>query len=74
MFVAVVTHSPQATLVRQVLEESLKDCDTNEIAIRGSDNSWKKVHGVTGEGKKYSGLFPKCVCMQRECVSEFSCA
>lgn len=48
--VAVVTYSPQVSLVREVLEESLKDCNTNAICIRGSDGKWEPFRGVTCEG------------------------
>lgn len=51
LHVAVVTHSPQADLVREVLELSLPDCDTRMIEIRGADGKWKEVRGVTKEGR-----------------------
>lgn len=48
--VAVVTHSPQIPLIREVLEQALPDCDTSRIHYRGTDGKWKEVKGVTKEG------------------------
>lgn len=50
LHVAVVTHSPQVPLIREVLEQALPDCDTSRIHYRGKDGKWKEVKGVTKEG------------------------
>lgn len=50
LHVAVVTHSPQIPLIREVLEQALPDCDTSRIHYRGKDGKWKEVKGVTKEG------------------------
>ncbi|XP_032241894.1 uncharacterized protein LOC5516214 isoform X2 [Nematostella vectensis] len=52
LFVAVVTQSPQVSLVREVLEKALPDCDTTKIEIRGNDGSWKEFKAVPKEGKQ----------------------
>ncbi|KAM7436603.1 hypothetical protein ABFA07_013620 [Porites harrisoni] len=52
LHVAVVTQSPQVSLVREVLEKALPDCDTSVIHIRGSDGKWKELKGVSKEGKQ----------------------
>lgn len=57
LHVAVVTQSPQVSLVQEVLEQTLPDCDTGRIVIRGADGTWKMLKGVSKEGKYYS-LFP----------------
>lgn len=51
LHVAVVTQSPQVSLVREVLEQALPDCNTSGIHIRGTDGKWKEVKGVTKEGR-----------------------
>ena len=51
LHVAVVTQSPQVSLVREVLEQALPDCDTSLIHIRGSDGKWKELKGVSKEGE-----------------------
>lgn len=51
LHIAVVTQSPQVSLVREVLEEALPESNTSRIHIRGTDGSWKEVKGVTKEGK-----------------------
>ena len=51
LHVAVVTQSPQVSLVREVLEKALPDCDTSVIHIRGSDGKWKELKGVSKEGE-----------------------
>lgn len=50
LHVAVVTQSPQISLIREVLEQALPECDTSRIHYRGSDGKWKEVKGVTKEG------------------------
>lgn len=50
LHVAVVTHSPQIPLIREVLEQALPDCDTSRIHYRGTDGKWKEVKGITKEG------------------------
>ena len=50
LHVAVVTHSPQIPLIREVLEQALPDCDTSRIHYRGTDGKWKEVKGVPKEG------------------------
>lgn len=50
LHVAVVTHSSQIPLIREVLEQALPDCDTSRIHYRGKDGNWKEVKGVTKEG------------------------
>lgn len=52
LHVAVVTHSPQIPLIREVLEQALPDCDTSRIHYRGTDGKWKEVKGITKEGKQ----------------------
>jgi len=52
LHIAVVTQSPQVSLVREVLEEALPESNTSRIHIRGTDGSWKEVKGVTKEGKQ----------------------
>lgn len=52
LHVAVVTYSPQTTLIREVLEQALPDCDTSRIHYRGTDGNWKGVKGVPKEGKQ----------------------
>ena len=53
IYVAVVTQSPQVSLVREVIEQALPDCNTSRIHIRGTDGKWKEVKGVTKEGKVF---------------------
>lgn len=53
LHVAVVTHSPQIPLIREVLEQALPDCDTSRIHYRGKDGKWKEVKGVTKEGTAF---------------------
>ena len=50
LHVAVVTQSPQVSLIQEVLEQALPDCDTGRIVIRGADGSWKMLKGVSKEG------------------------
>lgn len=50
LHVAVVTHSSQIPLIREVLEQALPDCDTSRIHYRGKGGEWKEVKGVTKEG------------------------
>ncbi|XP_068694748.1 uncharacterized protein [Montipora foliosa] len=52
LHVAVVTQSPQVSLVREVLEETFPESDTGRIHIRGTDGTWREVKGVTREGKQ----------------------
>lgn len=51
LHVAVVTQSPQVSLIQEVLEQTLPDCDTGRIVIRGADGSWKMLKGVSKEGR-----------------------
>lgn len=51
LHVAVVTQSPQVSLVREVLEEILPQSNTGRIHIRGNDGTWRAVKGVSKEGK-----------------------
>lgn len=52
LHVAVVTQSPQVSLVREVLEETLPQSNTGRIHIRGNDGTWRAVKGVSKEGKQ----------------------
>ena len=51
LYVAVVTQSPQVSLVREVLQEALPESNTGRIHIRGVDGTWKEVKGVIKDGK-----------------------
>ena len=51
LHIAVVTQSPQVSLVREVLGEALPESNTDRVHIRGTDGKWKEVKGVTREGK-----------------------
>ena len=51
LHIAVVTQSPQVSLVREVLGETLPESNTDRVHIRGTDGKWKEVKGVTREGK-----------------------
>ncbi|KXJ18869.1 uncharacterized protein LOC110231704 [Exaiptasia diaphana] len=52
LHVAIVTQSPQVSLVQEVMEQTLPDCDTGRIVIRGADGTWKMLKGVSKEGKQ----------------------
>ena len=50
LHVAIVTKSPQISLIREVMEQALPECDTSRIHYRGADGEWKEVKGVSKEG------------------------
>ncbi|XP_058941173.1 uncharacterized protein [Pocillopora verrucosa] len=52
LHVAIVTKSPQISLIREVMEQALPECDTSRIHYRGADGEWKEVKGVSKEGKQ----------------------
>ncbi|RMX39232.1 hypothetical protein pdam_00016191 [Pocillopora damicornis] len=55
LHVAIVTKSPQISLIREVMEQALPECDTSRIHYRGADGEWKEVKGVSKEANSVSG-------------------
>lgn len=61
LHVAVVTQSPQVSLVREVLEETLPRSNTGRIHIRGNDGTWRAIKGVSKEGKTSYSVLPSAL-------------
>ena len=61
LHVAVVTQSPQVSLVREVLEETLPQSNTGRIHIRGNDGTWRAIKGVSKEGKTRYSVLPSAI-------------
>lgn len=52
LYVAIVTQSPQISLIREVIEQALPECDTSRIHYRGADGGWNEMEGISKEGKQ----------------------